>query len=92
MNLKFVCQINGDQEYFGNAELPTHAVIEITPKLIESLPKGQTLKRIRDKYYLYQQTRKEGKIICTCLGHASEEQIALYTISLRAVLHVGSPG
>jgi len=47
--------------------------------LIASLPKGQTLKKIRDKYYLYEQIRRAGKIVCTCLGPASDEQIALYT-------------
>jgi hypothetical protein len=46
--------------------------------LVPTLPKGHTLKKIRDRYYLYEQNRVEGKIVCQCLGPASDEQIAIY--------------
>jgi len=49
-------------------------------------PKGQTLKKIRNKFYLYQQTWQGGKITGQCLGPASEEQVRLHTDKTRIKL------
>ena len=39
---------------------------------------GTTVKRIRDKYYLYRQVWMEGHLTCNCLGPATDEQVAFY--------------
>jgi hypothetical protein len=41
MNLKFIREVSCDREYFGDSECPTHAVIEIDPKLLVWINKAR---------------------------------------------------
>jgi hypothetical protein len=41
MNLKYIRQISSDREYFGDSEIPTHAVIEIDRKLLAWIRKAK---------------------------------------------------
>jgi hypothetical protein len=45
---------------------------------------GTTVKRIRDKYYLYRQVWMEGRLTCNCLGPATDEQVKFYTDKSKA--------